>query len=112
MPDADWPGSSARTVDPTASSSDCRAGASWLPRRSPRRSARALDVIVVRKLRAPDDPELAIGALVAAAPPDVALDEGAIETLKVSPDYVLTRSRRSSRRHAFARRCSGKAAGR
>ena len=48
----------------------------------------ALDVIVVRKLRAPDDPELAIGALVAAAPPDVALDEGAIESLKVSPDYV------------------------
>ena len=46
-----------------------------------------LDVIVVRKLRAPDDPELAIGALVAALP-DVVLDEGAIERLKVSPDDV------------------------
>src|SRR4030095_572167 len=49
----------------------------------------SLDVIVVRKLRAPDDPELAIGALVAAVPRDVGLDEGAIESLKVSPDYVL-----------------------
>jgi putative phosphoribosyl transferase len=49
----------------------------------------ALDVAVVRKLRAPDDPERAIGALVAGAPPDVTLDEGAIETLKVSPDYLL-----------------------
>jgi putative phosphoribosyl transferase len=49
----------------------------------------SLDVIVVRKLRAPDDPELAIGALVAAVPPDVVLDEGAIESLEVSPDYLL-----------------------
>ena len=49
----------------------------------------SLDVVVVRKLRAPDDPERAIGALVAGAPPDVALDEGAIESLEVSPDYVL-----------------------
>jgi putative phosphoribosyl transferase len=48
-----------------------------------------LDVIVVRNLRAPEDPKLAIGALVAGAPPDVALDEDAIATLKVAPDYVL-----------------------
>jgi putative phosphoribosyl transferase len=48
-----------------------------------------LDVVVIRKLRAPDDPERAIGALVAGAPPDVALDEKTIETLEVSPDYVL-----------------------
>jgi putative phosphoribosyl transferase len=48
-----------------------------------------LDVVVVRKLRAPGDPELAIGALVAEAAPDMALDEGAIETLGVSPDHVL-----------------------
>jgi putative phosphoribosyl transferase len=48
-----------------------------------------LDVLVVRKLRAPNDPELAIGALVAGAPPDVALDENAIETLGVPPDHVL-----------------------
>jgi putative phosphoribosyl transferase len=49
----------------------------------------SLDVVVVRKLRAPDDPERAIGALAAGAPPDVALDEGAIERLEVSSDYVL-----------------------
>lgn len=49
----------------------------------------SLDVVVVRKLRSPDDPEHGIGALVAGGPPVVALDEGAIETLKVSPDYVL-----------------------
>ena len=48
-----------------------------------------LDVVVVRKLRAPDDPELAIGALVAGAPPDVTLDEKAIEALAVPPDHVL-----------------------
>src|SRR5262245_6109379 len=48
-----------------------------------------LDVVVVRKLRAPDDPERAIGALAAGPPPDVTLDEGAIEALRVPPDYLL-----------------------
>jgi putative phosphoribosyl transferase len=49
----------------------------------------ALDVVVVRTLRAPGDPERAIGALVAGTPPDVALDEEAIATWEVPPDYVL-----------------------
>jgi len=48
-----------------------------------------LDVVVVRKLRAPGAPERAIGALVAGVPPDMAFDEGAIENLEVSSDYLL-----------------------
>src|SRR5262245_34334937 len=48
-----------------------------------------LDVVVVRTLRAPGDPQRAIGALVAGAPPDVALGEGAIATLQVPADYLL-----------------------
>src|SRR5262245_46187338 len=48
-----------------------------------------LDVVVVRKLRAPGHPERAIGALVAGVPPDVSLDEGAIDTLGVPSDYLL-----------------------
>src|SRR5262245_5725496 len=48
-----------------------------------------LDSVVLGKLRAPDDPERAIGALAAGPPPDVTLDEGAIEALRVPPDYLL-----------------------
>src|SRR5262245_32148579 len=48
-----------------------------------------LDVVVVRKLRAPGDAQRAIGALVAGTPPDMVVDERAIETLEVSSDYLL-----------------------
>jgi putative phosphoribosyl transferase len=48
-----------------------------------------LDVVVVHKLRAPDDPDVAIGTLVAGAHPDVAFDGNAIDSLKVAPDYLL-----------------------
>jgi putative phosphoribosyl transferase len=48
-----------------------------------------LDVIVVRKLRAPADPELGIGAIVAGTTPEVTLDNLAIASLGVLPEYVL-----------------------
>lgn len=47
-----------------------------------------LDVVVVRKLRAPNDWELGIGALAGGASPEVVLDEGALSTLGVAPEYV------------------------
>jgi putative phosphoribosyl transferase len=50
--------------------------------------AAALDVVVAHKLRAPADRECGIGAVVAAATPEVALDDSAIATLGVLPDYV------------------------
>jgi putative phosphoribosyl transferase len=48
-----------------------------------------LEVIVVRKLRAPADPELGIGAIVAGPAPEVALDEAAIASLGVLPEYLF-----------------------
>jgi putative phosphoribosyl transferase len=50
--------------------------------------AAPLDVVVVRKLRAPADIERGIGAVVAGAVPEVSLDDGAIAALWVLPDYV------------------------
>jgi putative phosphoribosyl transferase len=50
--------------------------------------ATAFDIVVARKLRAPVDRERGIGAIVAAAIPEVALDDSAIATLGVLPDYV------------------------
>jgi putative phosphoribosyl transferase len=47
-----------------------------------------LDVVVVRKLRAPHDCELGIGALAGGAIPEVVLDEGAVSALGVAPEYV------------------------
>jgi putative phosphoribosyl transferase len=47
-----------------------------------------LDVLVVRKLRAPTNPEFGIGAVVAGSAPEVALDDAAIAGLRVPPEYV------------------------
>jgi putative phosphoribosyl transferase len=47
-----------------------------------------LDVLVVRKLRAPANPERGIGAVVAGSAPEVALDDAAISSLGVRPEYV------------------------
>jgi putative phosphoribosyl transferase len=47
-----------------------------------------LDVVVVRKLRAPHDCELGIGALAGGARPEVVLDEDALSTLGVAPEYL------------------------
>jgi predicted phosphoribosyltransferase len=47
-----------------------------------------LDVVVVRKLRAPHDWELGIGALAGGGSPEVVLDEDALSALGVAPKYV------------------------
>src|SRR5262249_6967768 len=47
-----------------------------------------LDVLVVRKLRAPHDCERGIGAVAGGAPPEVVLDEDALSTLRVTPAHV------------------------
>ena len=47
-----------------------------------------LDVVVVRKLRAPGAPGPPIGAIAGAAIPEVVLDQDVITTLAVSADYV------------------------
>src|SRR5262245_30347812 len=50
--------------------------------------AAPLDVIVVRKLGAPGQPELGIGAVVDGDPPHVVLNEEVAERLDVSKDYL------------------------
>jgi len=47
-----------------------------------------LDVIVVRKLRAPDEPELGLGAVVDGDHPESVLNEEVVEALKISPEYL------------------------
>jgi len=47
-----------------------------------------LDVLMVRKLRAPANPEIGIRAVVAGSAPKVGLDEAAISSLEVQPEYV------------------------
>ena len=47
-----------------------------------------LDVIVARKLGAPGDPELAIGAVVGADEPETVLNEELISCLGVEPEYL------------------------
>lgn len=50
--------------------------------------AAPLDVLLVRKLRAPGYPELGIGAVVDGADPQRILNESIIESLQVSADYI------------------------
>jgi putative phosphoribosyl transferase len=47
-----------------------------------------LDIIVVRKLGAPEEPELAIGAVVDGDHPRAVFNPGVIEQLSVSDDYI------------------------
>ena len=47
-----------------------------------------LDVIVVRKLGAPGEPELGVGAVVDGDHPQTVLNEEVIEALAVSPEYL------------------------
>jgi putative phosphoribosyl transferase len=49
-----------------------------------------LDVIVVRKLGAPGQPELAIGAVVDGEHPETVLNDDMIALLDVSPEYLAT----------------------
>ncbi len=50
--------------------------------------AAPLDVIVVRKLRAPDEPELGLGAVVDGDHPESVLNDEVVEALKISPEYL------------------------
>jgi len=54
-----------------------------------------LDVYITRKIGAPHNPELAIGAIASSG--DVVLDEGLIESLGVSPEYVQGETERQRR---------------
>jgi len=47
-----------------------------------------LDVVVVRKLRSPRDSELGIGAVAEGNPPEVVIDDDALSTPGVTPEYV------------------------
>src|SRR5438309_1940920 len=47
-----------------------------------------LDVIVVRKLGAPGEPELGVGAVVDGDHPQTVLNEEVVEALAVSPEYL------------------------
>jgi putative phosphoribosyl transferase len=55
-----------------------------------RRLRAPLDVVFVRKLGAPDQPELAIGAVADGDDPEVVLNEEVVESLHVSQDYIAT----------------------
>jgi predicted phosphoribosyltransferase len=54
-----------------------------------------LDVYITRKIGAPYNPELAIGAIASSG--DVVLDEGLIASLGVSPEYVEDETERQRR---------------
>jgi putative phosphoribosyl transferase len=54
-----------------------------------------LDVYITRKIGAPYNPELAIGAIASSG--DVVLDEGLIGSLGVSPEYVQDETERQRR---------------
>jgi putative phosphoribosyl transferase len=54
-----------------------------------------LDVYITRKIGAPYNPELAIGAIASSG--DVVLDEGLIGSLGVSPEYVADEAERQRR---------------
>jgi len=54
-----------------------------------------LDVYITRKIGAPHNPELAIGAIASSG--DVVLDAGLIESLGVSPEYVQGETERQRR---------------
>jgi putative phosphoribosyl transferase len=53
-----------------------------------RRLDASLDVAFVRKLGAPDEPELAIGAVAGGNPPEVVLNAGVVGELGLSDDFI------------------------
>ncbi|HEX6737320.1 MAG TPA: phosphoribosyltransferase family protein [Vicinamibacteria bacterium] len=63
----------------------------------------AFDVIVPRKVGAPDNPELAVAAVALAGPEEIVLrDEGTLAWLGIPPGYVEEEARRQ--RHEIERR--------
>jgi putative phosphoribosyl transferase len=55
-----------------------------------------LDVLVVRKIGAPDQPELAIGAVIASDPPQRVLNERFVRLLQVDESYLEEETRRQT----------------
>jgi putative phosphoribosyl transferase len=53
-----------------------------------------LDVLLVRKIGAPDNPEFGIGAVVDGARPELVVDDELVRQLGVSRDYIEQESRR------------------
>jgi putative phosphoribosyl transferase len=53
-----------------------------------RRLAAPLDIVLVRKIGAPQQPELALGAVAEGAAPETFIDERLVNALGVSPDYL------------------------
>lgn len=53
-----------------------------------------LDVAFVRKLGAPDEPELAIGAVADGSPPEIVLNAGLVHALGLSEDYIAAQAAR------------------
>ena len=47
-----------------------------------------LDLVLVRKIGAPDQPELALGAIADGETPDLVMDDGLVAALHVSPEYI------------------------
>jgi putative phosphoribosyl transferase len=47
-----------------------------------------LDVALVRKLGSPEEPELAIGAVAEGDPPEVVLNDGLVDELRVSQEFI------------------------
>ncbi|MGA7966211.1 MAG: phosphoribosyltransferase family protein, partial [Gammaproteobacteria bacterium] len=70
-----------------------------------------LDVLLVRKIGAPHQPELALGAVAEGTPPDVYVDSRLVDMLGVPEDYIEAETARQvaeleRRREAY---CSGRA---
>jgi putative phosphoribosyl transferase len=59
-----------------------------------RRLAAPLDVVFVRKLGAPDQPELAIGAIADGPEPEVVLNTGLVAALGLDADYIAAQAAR------------------
>ncbi len=56
-----------------------------------------LDVLLVRKLGAPDQPELAIGAVIDGSEPQIVLNDAIVAELGVSPEIIEEEARRELR---------------
>lgn len=59
-----------------------------------RRLGAPLDVVLVRKIGAPGQPELAVGAVVDGAAREIVLNDDIVAELEVSPEYIEATARR------------------
>ena len=102
-----WPRSWRTCNSPTRSSWRCRAGAFPWARRTPRRLNAPLDIVFVRKLGAPDQPELAVGAVADGSEPEIVLNTELVAMLDLDEDYIAEVAKRElavieRRRHEWA----------